>query len=148
MSHEKEGAAPEGPPRDLVRRRGQELAEAPQDNLSTSHGTQNRLVLPNIQEKAPTLIEPPVQDLLRVALSERRLARYAPAAADGAVSKSDMYLWNCALCEAFYLPLHIAEVTSHNTIHSALLYKGERWYENQTFRQLLDPHYRLSLIHI
>ncbi|MBD1203920.1 MAG: Abi family protein [Rhodobacteraceae bacterium] len=145
MSPEKEGAAPEGPPHDLVRSRGQEPAEAPQDNLSTSHVLQDRPVLPNIQEKPLTLIERPVQDLLSAGLSERRLARYAPAAADGAVSTADMYLWNCALCEAFYLPLHFAEITSRNTIHSALLYKGEHWYENQTFRQLLDPHYRSEL---
>lgn len=145
MSGHEEGAAPEGPPRDLVRGRGREPAEAPQDNLSTSHAAQHNPIPPRIQEKPLTLIDLPVQDLLRTGLSERRLARYAPAAADGAVSTADMYLWNCALCEAFYLPLHIAEITSRNAIHSALLYRGERWYENKTFRRILEPYYDREL---
>jgi len=145
MSPKEKGAAPEGPPRDFVRSRGQEPAEASQDNLSTSHEGQDSHDLANIQEKPPVLIDPQVQDLLRAGLSERRLARYAPAAADGAVSAADMYLWNCALCEAFYLPLHIAEISSRNAIHSALLYKGERWYEDTTFRRILDAHYLSEL---
>lgn len=145
MSTTEEGAAPEGPPRDLVRRRGQELAEAPQDNLSTSHDEEDSPIEQNIQVKPVSLIEQSIHDLLRSGLSDRRLARYAPAAADGAVSTSDMYLWNCSLCEALYLPLHIAEITSRNAIHSALLYKGDCWYENSTFRQLLEAHYRSEL---
>jgi hypothetical protein len=51
MSTKEEGAAPKGPPRDLVRSRGQELAEAPQDNLSTSHEDESTLLRSNYQEK-------------------------------------------------------------------------------------------------
>ena len=51
MIPEKEGAAPEGPPHDLVRSRGQEPAEAPQDNLSTSHPVEVILLISDYQEK-------------------------------------------------------------------------------------------------
>jgi hypothetical protein len=97
------------------------------------------------QEKPETLVDLHVQDLLKSGLSDRRLARYAPAAADGAVSSADIYLWNCALCEAFYLPLHMAEITTRNAIHSALLFKSAQWFENPTLLGLLDGHYRAEL---
>lgn len=49
------------------------------------------------------------------------------------------YLWNCALSEAFYIPLHFVEIMCRNAIHNALLYKlGENWFENQTLHNILD----------
>ncbi|HWA92927.1 MAG TPA: hypothetical protein VG889_23040 [Rhizomicrobium sp.] len=56
------------------------------------------------------------------------------------------YMWNCGLCEAFYLPLQIAEIAVRNAIHKALLFRlGERWFENPTFLTLLAPTFRKEL---
>lgn len=86
-----------------------------------------------------------VHDLLTTCLSERRLRRYASAANEAGVAREDIYLWNCELSEAFHLVLHMAEISCRNTIHSALLYKGERWFEDKTFRDLLDGPRRNDL---
>ena len=97
------------------------------------------------QGNPETPIARSVQDLLKSCLSERRLARYAPAAEDDDVCVADLYLWNCDLCESFFMPLHMAEITCRNTIHSALLFRGTCWYENQTFLGLLDGNRRSEL---
>ncbi|PZX13400.1 Abi family protein [Celeribacter halophilus] len=129
-------AAPEGPPHDLVRRRGQKPAEAPKGNLTTSH-TSLDSDKSHINQ-VPSLTDLTIQKLLTESLSERRLQRYAPAAGDAGVAREDIYLWNCDLADAFQFALHMAEITCRNSIHSALLYKGDRWFEDSTFRKLLD----------
>jgi hypothetical protein len=76
-----------------------------------------------------------------------RIDRYLPAAGGGQHDAFRLYLWNCALCEAFYLPLHVAEVACRNTIHKRLLARlGEHWYDNTTFRRILSDrqHYHLE----
>ena len=73
------------------------------------------------------------------AIHDQRLARYAAAA--GTTHKATLfqfYMWNCALCEAFYFPLQIAEITTRNAIHRTLLIQlGERWFEQPKFLDLL-----------
>ena len=130
-------AAPEGPPHDLVHRRGQKPAEAPQGNLTASHEEDVRAI-PNT-DQGRNLTDLTVQKLLTDCLNDRRLQRYAPAAKDGDVAREDVYLWNCDLSEAFHFALHMAEVTCRNSIHSALIFRDPRWFENQTFLKLLDP---------
>jgi hypothetical protein len=50
------------------------------------------------------------------------------------------------MCEAFYLPLHFAEIGCRNAIHAALLMAcGVKWYENQTFLGLLNDRFRAEL---
>ena len=86
-----------------------------------------------------------VHNLLTTCLSDQRLQRYAPAAADVGVAREDIYLWNCDLAESFHFVLHMAEISCRNTIHSALMYKGDRWFEDQTFKGLLDGPRRNDL---
>ncbi|WP_417812510.1 hypothetical protein [Thalassospira alkalitolerans] len=141
MTHQNEPsktseAAPEGPPHDLVRGRGQKPAEAPKGNLTASHKGTNSADMAT--DQVQTLTDLRVQKMLTEHLSDRRLQRYAPAADDAGVAREDIYLWNCDLSEAFHFALHMAEVTCRNSIHSALLYKGDHWFEDRTFRELLD----------
>lgn len=77
------------------------------------------------------------------AMHDDRIARYLPAASGNQEDAFKLYLWNCALCEAFYLPLHIAEISVRNAMHRRLVDRlGEQWYDNTTFKNLLsDRHY-------
>ena len=56
------------------------------------------------------------------------------------------YLWNCTLCESFHLSLHFAEVVSRNAFHNGLLNRlGDTWYNNNTFRNILDMRFLKEL---
>lgn len=73
-----------------------------------------------------------------VAMHDDRIDRYMPAANGSKEDAFRLYLWNCALCEAFYLPLHIAEIAVRNAIHRRLTARlGEQWYDNPTFNNIL-----------
>jgi hypothetical protein len=81
-----------------------------------------------------------------LAIQTERLARYFPAAGGEIQSAFKLYLWNCAICEAFFLPLHFCEILTRNAIHKALLTRGvERWFEDETFHKLLDPRFKKEL---
>ena len=54
------------------------------------------------------------------AMHDDRIDRYLPAAEQSKEDAFKLFLWNCALCEAFYLPLHIAEISVRNAIHQRL----------------------------
>lgn len=136
-------AAPEGPPHDLVHGRGQKPAEAPKGNLTASHEAIDSADVATDQVQTPTDLR--VQKLLTDCLSDRRLQRYAPAAGDAGVAREDIYLWNCDLSEAFHFALHMAEVTCRNSIHDALTFRDQRWFENPTFLKILDPVRRKDL---
>lgn len=72
------------------------------------------------------------------AMHDDRISRYMPAAGGSQADAFRLYLWNCALCEAFYLPLHIAEISVRNAIHHRLSERlGEQWYDNGTFKNIL-----------
>lgn len=77
------------------------------------------------------------------AMHNDRIERYLPAADKDTEDAFSLYLWNCALCEAFYLPLHIAEVACRNAIHTRLCERlGAQWYDNPTLRNMLaDRHF-------
>lgn len=137
------GTAPVGPPPDLVRGRGQEPAEAPQGNLSSSHLVTDSASPVADQGFIPTDLR--LQALLTHCLSEPRLHHFAAAATEAGVAREDLYLWNCDLAAAFHLPLHMAEVTCRNSIHSALLFKGPDWHNDATFLKLMDPQRRSDL---
>lgn len=80
------------------------------------------------------------------AIQSERLARYLPAAGKNKTLAFRYYLWNCALSESFYLPIHFSEVLCRNAIHRQLVFRlGEKWYEHTTFRNLLDPKFRSEL---
>lgn len=80
------------------------------------------------------------------ALQTERLARYLPAAGMDKAAAMDLYLWNCAICEAFFVPLHFCEIVCRNAIHRALLFHlGQNWYDNATFRKVLNPRFLSDL---
>jgi hypothetical protein len=81
------------------------------------------------------------------ALDSSRLMRYFPAAGKDKELAFRLYLWNCAFCESFHLSLHMAEIVCRNAIHRALLKRGDPyWFENQTFRGLLEDRFRSELL--
>lgn len=79
-------------------------------------------------------------------LTRQRLARFsgpAPYHRDRAV---EIYLWNCRLAQAFMFPLHICEVTTRNAIQGGLRVRFIKpWYEQETFKSLLDHRNRDDL---
>lgn len=84
---------------------------------------------------------PNVLTALERTLSAARLGRYLPAAGGDRHRALRLYIWNVRLCEAFYLPCQIAEVSIRNSISRALAshYKTNQWYVKGGFRCLLPP---------
>jgi hypothetical protein len=57
------------------------------------------------------------------------------------------YLWNCALCEAFFISLHFAEIVCRNALNRALVSRcGPQWHENATLQILLQDRFRAELV--
>lgn len=80
------------------------------------------------------------------AMHSDRIDRYLPAAGSNQQDAFGLYLWNCALCEAFYLPLHIAEVACRNAIHIRLCNRlGDEWFDHPTFNRILSDRQREHL---
>lgn len=76
---------------------------------------------------------------LIAAIHDDRLDRFLPAAKGSREDAFKLYLWNCLLCESFYLPMHFAEIAVRNAIHSHLMARlGEKWFENRAFVNSLD----------
>ncbi|WP_425404010.1 hypothetical protein [Hwanghaeella sp.] len=83
---------------------------------------------------------------IEAAIQKERLQRYLPAAGGDAEEAFRYYLWNCNLCESFYLPLQFAEVLTRNAVHRCLIARlGEEWYLHTTFRRLLDGQFEREL---
>jgi len=79
-------------------------------------------------------------------LTRERLGRFSLYGRLDAEESLKLYIWNCQLCEAFYLPLHIAEVTTRNAIQQALQVRVKKpWYLAANFISLLDEHYKKQL---
>lgn len=82
---------------------------------------------------------PQLAAILR-AVHDDRIDRFLPAAAGSREDAFVLYLWNCALCEAFYLPLHFAEISVRNAINGHLISRfGELWFENRAVIGSMDP---------
>lgn len=85
----------------------------------------------------------PVDDQLVAvlrAVHDDRIDRFLPAAMGSREDAFSLYLWNCSLCEAFYLPLHFAEISVRNAINNRLIDRfGERWFENRALVGNLEP---------
>ncbi len=86
-----------------------------------------------------------VEALIIGYLNVARVNRFAAAAQEDGVTPASLYLWNCEMSAAFYLPLHFAEITCRNTIHSALCFRDKAWPDNKTFRGLLSHTHLKSL---
>ena len=79
-------------------------------------------------------------------MQQERVERYLAAAERDLGQAFRLYLWNCALCEAFHVPLHFAEITTRNAMQRGLASAfGEEWYENRTFQSILDRRFEEEL---
>ena len=79
---------------------------------------------------------------IETAIQLERIKRYLPAAGMDSKKAFKYYLWNCALCESFVFSLHFSEIVCRNTLHKGLLNRcGESWYNDKTFRIILDEKY-------
>lgn len=79
-------------------------------------------------------------------MSPARLARYMPAAKGDKHLALRLYIWNGRICEALYLPMQFAEVSSRNAIQLPVGKRfGEDWFENDKFRNLLAEKMRGEL---
>ena len=84
---------------------------------------------------APTAVQFPA---IIAAMHDDRIDRYVPAAGGNQEDAFRLYLWNCALCEAFYMPLHFAEIAVRNAIHSRLTARlGEQWFDQQLLKNII-----------
>lgn len=93
-------------------------------------------------------IEPNAQQLAAIlsAVHDDRIDRFLPAAAGSREDAFRLYCWNGLLCEAFYLPLHFAEIAVRNAINGHLINRfGDRWYENRAIIGNLDPKRQADL---
>ena len=85
---------------------------------------------------------------LETAIQPERLARYLPAAKGDPEAAFAMYSWNLSLCETFVIPLHYGEIVSRIALHRSLVAQtGKKWFDEPTFRALLDPRHRQALDH-
>lgn len=74
------------------------------------------------------------------AVHDDRIDRFLPAAAGSREGAFRLYLWNCSLCEAFYLPLHFAEIAVRNAINGHLIDRlGPNWFENRALVGSMEP---------
>jgi hypothetical protein len=80
------------------------------------------------------------------AVHDDRIDRFLPAAAGSREDAFRLYLWNCRLCEAFYLPMHFGEIAVRNAIHEHMIDRlGEKWFENKALIGTLDETRRSAL---
>jgi hypothetical protein len=83
------------------------------------------------------------------ALQKERLDRYLPAAGQNYEVAFKYYVWNCDLCESFYLSLHFAEVVCRNALHRALLNRcGDNWYSHKLLHTILDDDFAKELTNV
>lgn len=84
---------------------------------------------------------------LVAAINDDRIDRFLPAAKGSRDDAFKLYLWNCSLCESFYLPLHFAEIAVRNAIHSHLVNRlSNNWFENPALVNSLDDRRRNDLV--
>lgn len=72
-------------------------------------------------------------------MPQERLNRYRRPITLSDEEAFKVFLWNAALCQAFLLPLQLAEVSCRNAIqHSLRKHFGSTWYLNKKFTSLLN----------
>lgn len=79
---------------------------------------------------------------LERSISTDRLSRYLRAVGGDRAKSIEMYLWNIALSESLYGPIHHAEVTVRNALYQQMLNThGANWFDSV----VLAPHMDLML---
>jgi hypothetical protein len=83
-------------------------------------------------------------DAIEAAMSPARLARFSRGLTTADRHHSlRLFVWNARLCEEFYLPCQIAEVTIRNAIHSTISRRfSAMWFDNGSFTAQLVAKYR------
>jgi hypothetical protein len=67
-------------------------------------------------------------------ISAIRISRYLVEAKGNHQRALRLYVWNAAICEAFYFPSQIVEVAIRNRLHHSLANKfGPDWYASSAF---------------
>jgi hypothetical protein len=107
----------------------------------TAHATNTRV---NVQLiNAPSSEQFPAIEL---ALQPERVACYMAAGGKRKEGAFSVYLWNCSIGEAFYIPLHFCEVACRNGVHRALIARlGEKWYSDSLLTSLMDERFAREL---
>ncbi len=87
----------------------------------------------------PFSCTPAVHTEIENAVSTARLSRYMPAAKGDRNLALRLYVWNARICESFYFPCQMLEVTVRNALASSLrsYFKNKPWYENGLFTSQL-----------
>jgi len=89
---------------------------------------------------------PAVFQSIEATLSKPRLSRYLPAANGFAQFALRLYLWNAMICESFYLPCQLAEVSLRNGVFRALNDRyGPDWYTQGRFTCNLPDRHKKDL---
>lgn len=89
---------------------------------------------------------PMSMDGVEKAISHARMACYLKAAKGDRQLALRLYIWNARLCEALYLPMQFAEVTTRNAIKIPVEKRfGANWYVNHKFINLLPNRLRDEL---
>ena len=92
------------------------------------------------------LPDPAIFPFVESAVQSERLRRYLPAVDRDSSAALQLYLWNCVLCESFFISLHFAEIVCRNAIHNRIVNRlGDHWYRNQTFVGLLGARFQNEL---
>jgi len=79
-------------------------------------------------------------------LSPARLQRYMPAAGGNKHFALRLYVWNARLCEAFYLPTQLAEVSIRNVVHAAITDQyQDTWHRRGSFLCTLPDRLKTEL---
>lgn len=93
--------------------------------------------------QAPFSCLPPVLAAIEATMSPARLARFMGAAKGDPQLALRLYIWNAQLCEAFYVPLQIAEVSIRNAVHLPVVKRfGPAWYSGLKFMGQLPQRYQ------
>lgn len=89
---------------------------------------------------------PATYDAIETTLAPARLARYLHASSNNKHLALRLYVWNARICEALYLPLQFAEVSSRNTISLPVRKRfGEDWFNNSKFHNILPARQKETL---
>jgi len=79
-------------------------------------------------------------------MSAARLTRFMDGTNGNKHLAFRRYVWNARLCEEFYLPLQMAEISVRNAIHQTLTRRfGADWPTEPGFVALLPQRYKAEL---
>lgn len=80
------------------------------------------------------------------AISSERLKPFTSAAGQNVDRALELYLWNAALCSAFYLPLHAVEIALRNRLAAAMRSNfGEEWWNARDYLGDAPVHEHVAL---